>query len=264
MAVTAQQTARAVALAAACLFQSANAQHQGVSRPADRNTAAAAATHTPRASLEPLRAWQFVAEGNAAYVGRLAAARLRRSGPILERRLHGQPAPTRAKEHAPRPVRPAGAGRYVCAVLVCADMDVDVTVTLGLQRQDVLLLRAPGPFASPEATAMLERAVRRDRLSLVVVLGHAACDVLRPAPGTNDALSRRVAALRKQPGGRQRPLHEQLLHRQREQLMRGSKILSEAVDDQRLAIVPATFDATTGAVRSIAPRAQLLPVAPVK
>ena len=76
-----------------------------------------------------------------------------------------------------------------------------------------------------------------------------------------DALSRRVAALRKQRGGRPRPLHEQLLHRQREQLMRGSKLLRESVDDQQLAIVPATYEATTGAVRSLAPRAQLLPVA---
>jgi carbonic anhydrase len=285
MTTKAPRTALIALLATLGLATTACAQDPAATRPPDRNTTAASATHASRTALEPLRAWQFVARGNADYVARRFAARAALAGPILEGqprrnadgRAHAgqrsgparpqRPAgPARLQRPAgpARPQRPAGADRYVCAVLACADLDVDLPMALGLQRRDVLVLRAPGPFASKEATALLERAVRRHQLSLVLVLGHGRCDALRPSPGVQDALSRRLDALRARTGARKRPLHEALVHKQRELLLVTSETLRDAADDGRLAVVPAAFDAATGAVRSLAPHAQLQPIPAVR
>lgn len=113
-------------------------------------------THAPLPTLHPAIAFQHVQNGNAAAAAARAA---------------GQPPPPPAE-------RPAGAGRYVCAALVCADADLDVPSLLGLRSGDVLVLSVPGPFATPETTALLERMVVDDRLSLVLVLAHADCRTL--------------------------------------------------------------------------------------
>jgi carbonic anhydrase len=234
-------------------------------RPADRNGAAKAATHAPKPRLKPLVAWQFVKLGNAAHVQQLAAAkRARAAAP------HAADLPNdHAHDHAAapqrnRPIRPAGAGRYVCAVLACADLDVELAAVLGVQRQDLLVLRAPGPFVSQEAVALLGRAVERHRLSFAIVLGHAPCESLRQPTGHEDALTRRLLPLRALARRRNQPLHETLVHQQRELLLASSPQLRAAVDEDRLRIAPALLDARTGKLRWVARRAHTLPIAPVK
>jgi hypothetical protein len=116
-------------------------------------------THAPLPVLRPLDAWLHIRAGNAAW---------------LSARDAGLPAPA--------PERPGGAGRYVCAVFICADADLDVPAVLGLQRRDVLLISTPGPFVSPESIGLLERLVREERLSLVLILTHTSCRTLTAPP----------------------------------------------------------------------------------
>lgn len=155
------------ALVASAAF--ALAQHASAAPPPTKTDAktdqgparSAPVTHAPLPTLPPAIAFHHVQNGNAA----LAAAR-----------LAGKPPPPPAE-------RPAGAGRYVCAALVCADADLDVPSLLGLRSGDVLVLSVPGPFATPETTALLERMVVDERLSLVLVLAHADCRSLAHGTG---------------------------------------------------------------------------------
>ncbi|MEZ5965031.1 MAG: hypothetical protein R3F56_14450 [Planctomycetota bacterium] len=71
------------------------------------------------------------------------------------------------------PPRPAGAGRWVVAVVVDAEADVEPHEVLGLERQDVLVLASPGPCLRPEELALLEHAVRAEHLALCVLMVRA-------------------------------------------------------------------------------------------
>src|SRR5688572_17892557 len=151
--------------------------------------------HAPLPSLHPLVALQHVKAGNAAAAAAVAAH---------------QPLP------APTP-RPAGAGRHVCAVIACADAPADLAPLLGFAREDVLCVRMPGPFVSPETTALLERAVASERLSLVVVLAHGDCPLLRPYVHA-DALTRRTDAVHAEAARRRLPAATTLAQLQRDHL----------------------------------------------
>lgn len=203
--------------------------------------AATAATHAPLPTLHPLLAWQHVKAGNAAAMAALAAR---------------QPLPAPGE-------RPAGAGRYVCAVLLCADVDVDIAPLLGLPRRDVLLLSTPGPFATPETTALLERAVADERLSLVLVLTHTDCQTLA-ARAKPDALTRRRNAVQAEATRRQQPLPKTLAQLQRDQLLAASDLLREKSEHDELRILPATLDGKSGALAWHHAHADAMPLAPVK
>lgn len=199
------------------------------------------ATHAPLPELPPLAALAHCQKGNAEHV---------------RARATGKPAP-------PPGDRPAGAGKYVCAVLACADAGVDVPGLLGLAAADVLLLTAPGPYASPETVALLERTVADHRLSLVVVLGHADCASLARRPG-NDALQRRRDAAHAEAQRRGEALAPTVARMQRDLLLAASDALRAKSDAGALRILPATVDTATGAIAWLHARAEALPVAPVK
>lgn len=204
----------------------------------------APATHAAPAILTPLLAWQHVKDANAA---------------IAKARTAGTPPP-------PLPPRPAGAGRYVCAVLLCADADVDAAALLGLRRADVLLVSSPGPFASPEAIALLERTAAAEHLPLVLVLGHSDCRTLAPrdAKAPPDALSRRTDALRAEAERRGQPLDRALVQVQREHLLAASEPLRERVARDGMRILPGTLDARSHAITWHHQRVDAMPLAPVK
>ena len=212
---------------------------------ADPNGAAQRATHAPLPHLHPLDALRHLQRGNAA----LLAAR-------------------RAREAAPEPApRPSGAGRYVCAVLVCADADADVPALLGLRRQDVLVLAAPGPFVSPETAALLDRVVAEERLSLIVVLGHEPCRSLAPtvrAGEPPDALQRRAALVHAAALRSGRSPATALVRAQCEQLRLALDRSRAALARDRLRIVPAVLDVREQAVQFVHRPADELPIAPVR
>ncbi len=202
-----------------------------------------APTHAPLSVLHPSLAFRHVQAANTAVADALAA---------------GKPLPK------PEP-RPSGAGKYVCAVLVCADSDVEVAPLLGLQRDDVLVIAVPGPLANAETAALLERAVADERLALVLVLGHPQCKAAAPRPnGADDALTRRFAALRQHAERQQLPLPKALATLQTELLLATSDALRTATQGDTLRVLPAELDAKSGRITWHHQRADVMPLAPVK
>ncbi len=225
------------------------AQHAEPATPAataaeQKRGASTPATHVAHPTLPPLLAWQHVKDANAA---------------VAKARTAGTPAP-------PLPARPAGAGRYVCAVLVCADADVDVPALLGLRRADVLLVSTPGPFANPESLALIERVAAAEHVPLLLVLGHADCRTIaaRAADTPPDTLSRRTDAARAEAERRQQPLPKTLVQLQREHLLAASDLLRERVLRDELRILPGTIDGKSHAISWHHARVDAMPLAPVK
>jgi len=245
---------RAVGIVASCVCAAALAAQHDATPPRPPVPAAAAKsdaeqkrgaadspTHAPQPVLHPLLAWKHVKDGNAAATAALAA---------------DKPVPEPAE-------RPAGAGRYLCAVLVCADVDADIAPLLGLRRSDVLLLSVPGPFATPETTALLERAVADERLSLVLVFTHENCRALTPRTPA-DALTTRADAVAAEAARRQQPLTKALACLQRDQLLAASELLRAKVAKDELRILPATIDPKTATLSWHHARIDAMPLAPVK
>lgn len=203
-----------------------------------------APTHAPQPALPPMVAWLHVEQGNRSARQAIAAR---------------QPLPEPAD-------RPAGAGRYVCAVLVCADADLDLGPLLGLQRRSVLVIAVPGPFADPASLALLERTFAAERFPLLLVLGHAHCRTLAPNPagGAPDAIEQRLERARAEAKHRQWSLTRSLLLLQREQLLAASDPLRAAVARDQLRVLPAELDDRTGALTWHHQPIDALPLAPVK
>jgi carbonic anhydrase len=234
-----------------CLVVTARAQHGAHDQPAAKaaaevkNGAPVRPTHAPQPELPPLVAWQHVLAGNEDAVASRAAR---------------EPAPALRD-------RPAGAGRYVCAAIVCADADVDVPALLGLARRDVLLLSAPGPFVQPEAIALLEQAVVEERLSLVLVIGHAECRALATRAGVSagqDALAERIEVVRQQAARTQTTLAQCLVRMQSQQLLAASDLLRERATAGSLRVLPAGLDVKTRALSWLQPRSDEYTLPPIR
>ncbi|MBL8730918.1 MAG: hypothetical protein JNN13_00940 [Planctomycetes bacterium] len=204
-----------------------------------------APSHAPHPELRPLPAFEHVKNGNEA----MAKARA-------------------ANTAVPPPAeRPAGAGRYVCAAIVCADADLDVPALLGLAQKDVLVIATPGPFVQPETVALLEQVVAEDRLSLILVLTHDRCRTLTAAPSgsaTNTTLQRRLALAAATGRQRHRSLRDAMAPLQREQLLAASAPLREKLLRDELRVMPGEVADRTLAIRWLQNRAEELPVPPVK
>jgi carbonic anhydrase len=165
---------------------------------------------------------------------------------------------------APLPPRPAGAGRYVVAVVTCADAAIDVPALLGLRSEDVLLISNAGATADGDAIELLERAVARERLSLCIVLTHADCASLSRAPAGDERGSARGAAAREFAARRRLPLDKAQALLQRELLLGASTLLADATRSGNLNVVAASADAATGALAWHLGRSESLPMAPVR
>jgi hypothetical protein len=216
--------------------------------------AAAPPTHVPALELPPLAALQHVRAAHATARATAAAAAARRAG---------------ESDHSPTPAlltRPAGAGRYVCAVLVCPGADLDVPAVLGIHRRDVLVVNTPGLVVTPEAIAALEQQVFEQQLSLVLVLGHERCAAAAARPGLSpqlDATAARVGALRDEAKRRGVPWPRLVAQRQREQVLAASDELQRRRTEDRLRILPAEVTAAGDLVWHTT-TADEMPLAPVK
>ncbi len=155
-------------LAAPALGQ--HAKHHGGSK---TTRAQATDLHRPKLWLAPEIAFDHLRKG-AFLVQR---ARMRET---KEARI-GSPHPR--KFDAPTPARrPTGAGKYLAAVVSCADADLDVPATLLQRRRDLLLFSSPGPRFGRDEVGLLEHSVREHGLSLCVVLVHEGCETLQRDP----------------------------------------------------------------------------------
>ncbi|MEZ6038680.1 MAG: hypothetical protein R3F29_14455 [Planctomycetota bacterium] len=223
----------------------APASHTAGDKPADRNGAAARPTHAPQPTLPPLAAWRHVRNGNETYA----------------RHLRDDLPPPRLQP------RPSGAGRYVCAVVLCADHDGAVAPLLGLAAEDVLVIRVPGTFLTAESAALIERAVAKERVPLVLLLAHRRCESLRPLRDGErqpDAIDRRREAAARDAERLGVPLRDALLRGQRELLLATSPALREAADEDRLRVLPGVLDDRTAVIDWRHRRSDELPIAPVK
>lgn len=179
---------------------------------------------------------------------------------IVAARAAKQPLP-------PRQPRPAGAGRYVCAVFVCADADLDVAAVLGLPRRDVLVLSSPGPFVTREDIALLEHYVTTERLSLVLVLTHDECTTLTTKPGRTprqDALAGRIAAIQKRADAMRHRLTRAVARSQREMLLASSRTLQQQAAADTLRVVAAEVELRSLAITWHTRSAEELPMPVVK
>ena len=242
----------------------------------DRNLGATAATHNAKPELPPLVAWNWVRRGNAKFVQqRLAAAALAASQmpELHDSQPHGsgQHGTGQHGSHAASPhatataTRPSGAGKYVCAVITCADADHNIAELMGLAQQDVLVLRLAGTFVNPEAVALLDRIIEQHQLSLIILLSHEQCESLRSSQtNANDALDRRLTQLRPLAKRQQQSLSEAVVRQQRELLLASSASMQKLVQQDRLRVLPAVLNDKSGAVQWHHRRAQELPLSPVK
>jgi carbonic anhydrase len=201
--------------------------------------------HLAQLRLPPVAALDYLRQGHAH---------------SLQATQQGKPAPKPA-------LRPSGAGRYVAAVLTCADADLDLPRLLGVQPQDLLVVRVPGAFASAEIAALLEQAVASERLSLCVVLTHTTCQSLAAEQGSSPAaqqLARRGEPARTLAQTRNLALPMAQAFAEREQVLSLSESLRAACAKDQLRIVAATADSKTQAITWHTTRADDLPIAPVK
>lgn len=202
--------------------------------------------HRPHPTLPPAAALAHVQAGNA------DVCRSRAAGAAT----------------AERP-RPSGAGRYVVAVIACADAPVEAAAVFGLRCHDVLQFRTAGAHVDATTVALLEQAVAEERLSLIVVLTHDDCRSLQASAGAaatpaQAALQERAAEARAEASRRRVPLARSQALRQCEAVLATSATLRAATATDRLLVVPAQVDAATFAVTWQPRNADLLPVAPVK
>lgn len=221
---------------------STSAPGPGASADAKRG-ASAAPSHRPQPRLRPLAALQHL----QAAAAQAAAATRHRPAPRA----------TAAAE------RPAGAGRYVAAVVVCADADLDLGATFGVPRADLLVLQTAGGLLDRDDIALLEHFAASERLSLIVLLGHADCTA-RQVHGKTRAqagLAARLRALADGVPGEVAPIAQ--LQRQRDALLGASETLSGLAQDDQLRVVVAQL-AADGAIGWHPKAASTLPLAPVK
>lgn len=163
--------------------------------------------------------------------------------------------------------RPAGLGRYVAAVVTCADADLDCAALFGVPRRDLLVLATPGGLVDADAVALLEAMASEQRLGLVVLLGHDDC-ASRTIGGASRA--QRLFAKRLAVAGCEAAAPAAatlaLLAAQRDALLAASDDLTERVAQDGLRIVAARREHGEGGdtVRWLLARSATMPIAPVK
>lgn len=149
------------------------------------------------------------------------------------------------------------------AVLACADSRCPVEQVFDAGIGDIFTVRLAGNFPSAEAIGSLEYAVSNLAIPLIVVLGHTYCGALnavisgekaygsmsRMLTGPSMAVSRAKKSSPRVSGD------ELLAHSVIEnvwlgieELLKSGRIVSGAVANQKLAVVGAVYDVTSGKV----------------
>jgi hypothetical protein len=216
-------------------------------------------THAARFELEPAALLRFVEDSYA------RAPRARDKS---------EPVP------APLP-RPSGAGRYVCAVISCADAGIEPARVLGLDPSFVLVIQNAGAMADRDAADLLAWAQKEHDLSLCFVLSHERCASLGATSGTRDAAAQqttrraeeRSRAAREVAAARRIRMSAAHAMVQREQLLAALADAPSAhasCEDgakspmPSMRVVPALVNASTLRNEWLSQRIDSLPIAPVR
>jgi hypothetical protein len=89
--------------------------------------------------------------GNAGYVAARRERARRQSNKLIEpsvTKSHHETGMGKNGHGATQPARPAGAGKHLCCVITC--VDIEIAPMLGLAHKHVLVLRLAGPFVNAE------------------------------------------------------------------------------------------------------------------
>ncbi|MGH7041164.1 MAG: carbonic anhydrase [Acetobacteraceae bacterium] len=201
--------------------------------PAPEPSVTGATSLTPEASLAALMA------GNARYAG----ARLR----VCARNL---PAALRETEYHQAPI---------ASVLACADSRVPVELVFDQGVGRVFVARVAGNIATPEIIASLEYGVAVLGTPVIMVLGHRNCGAVAatmarmPAPGRISSLYAFIRPAVECAGADADKAIRINATMQAEVLARTSPVLSGAIAERRLRIVPAYYDVGSGKVTLLDP-----------
>jgi len=169
------------------------------------------------------------------------------------------PTPSKLRELAEQGQRP------YCIILSCADSRVPSELVFDQGLGDLIVLRVAGNVIAPSLLASMEFATEAFDTSLIVVLGHSRCGIIRatadqlrnqsaPASENIQRLINRIAPSVKP------HLHQpdeacmldlcsiENVHTTVRAIQDESEILRSRVQSKRLAILPAFFNLNTGKV----------------
>jgi len=150
------------------------------------------------------------------------------------------------------------------AILSCADSRVDPAKIFSLSLGDAFIVRLAGNTASdPSIIGSLEYAVSHLHVKALLVLGHSDCGAARLAiegsEGSEAGNLHHVMwsmhnAMVKLPNGKEKDpvaVAEMNVKLQMRLLVDGSSVIREALNQERLTLLGAMFDISTGTVRFV-------------
>jgi len=140
------------------------------------------------------------------------------------------------------------------AVLSCADSRVPVEMVFDQELGRLFVARVAGNIATPEIIASLEYGVAVLGTKLVLVMGHGHCGAVKaaiaakPAPGQISSLYEFIQPAVKQAGHDLDAAIHDNARIQANLLATSSPVMSKAITEGTLRIVPAYYDLATGVV----------------
>lgn len=140
-------------------------------------------------------------------------------------------------------------------VLSCADSRVAPEIAFDTGLGELFVVRVAGNIANTSSIASMEYAVHHLGTPVIVVLGHQSCGAVSAAlkggdngHNLNHLVAHLVPAVTRHPGGDVDTVVHTNVHLQIEELMARSAIIRDAVAAGKLALVPACYRLTDGAV----------------
>lgn len=140
------------------------------------------------------------------------------------------------------------------AVLSCADSRVPVETLFDQELGRLFVARVAGNIATPEMVASLEYGVAVLGTKLIMVIGHSNCGAVKaalaekPAPGQITSLYQFIQPAIAHAGHQLGAAIHDNARFQANLLATSSPVLSTAISDRKLRIIPAYYDLTTGRV----------------
>lgn len=146
------------------------------------------------------------------------------------------------------------------AVLSCADSRVPVEILFDQGFGDVFVCRAAGNIVTPEMIGSLEFGTAVLGSKALVVLGHTSCGAVKATiagnavPGQISALYQHIQpAVDATPGRELEAVARQNARMQASLLRTASPVIGGLVRENKLVVVPAVYDISTGQVTMLDP-----------
>jgi len=145
-------------------------------------------------------------------------------------------------------------------ILSCSDSRVPTEIVFDKTINSLFVIRVAGNVAGPYEIASIEYAIANGYTKMIVVMGHEECGAVRAALSPNDpgspSLNALVAKVRESFGGIDRKLDPATVRKAVEanarasaaDLLKQSKIISDAVKSGKVALVTAYYDLDEGTV----------------